>query len=330
MKPFSYYRATDAGTAVLQLAAGAKSSVIAGGTNLVDLMKKHVMCPAEVVDIARLPVSEIKQTMDGGLSLGALATNTNTARHPEVVSRYPLLAEAILAGASPQLRNRATNGGNLLQRTRCAYFYDAELPCNKRQPGSGCPALTGYNRSHAILGASDHCIATHPSDMCVALAALDAIIVLERNGTRRSIPIADFHRLPGDHPEIDTVIEPDELVVAIELPAKGFPDHHHYLKIRDRRSYAFALVSVAAALEINDGIIVDVRIALGGVAHKPWRKKEAEGLLLGHPPSLEAFEEAALLLLRGAEAHAFNAFKIPLARAAITRALAEASRLNPA
>ncbi|MCW1886035.1 xanthine dehydrogenase family protein subunit M [Luteolibacter flavescens] len=327
MKPFSYHCATDAGDALSHLSGSSAAAFLAGGTNLVDLMKEDVMSPAEVVDISRLPLGGITVTDEGGLRLGALETNAATARHPEVVSRYPLLAKAILAGASPQLRNRATNGGNLLQRTRCPYFYDVQLPCNKRLPGSGCPAREGYNRNHAILGTSEHCIATHPSDMCVALSALDAVVVLEGAGSSRSIPITGFHRLPEDEPHRDTDIRADELITAIELPSKGFPENYQYLKIRDRSSYAFALVSVAAAIEIEDGMIADARIALGGVAHKPWRKEEAEALLVGGPPSALAFDKAATALLGGAEARTFNAFKIPLARAAITRALADACHL---
>lgn len=330
MNPFTYHRATDLGGAVEMLGSEQRTKIIAGGTNLLDLMKEHIAVPRGLVDINKLPLTEITELENGGLRLGALATNAVTARHPLVTERYPLLSKAILAGASPQLRNMATDGGNLLQRTRCPYFYDTALPCNKRQPGSGCPAIKGFNRNHAILGTSDQCIATHPSDMCVALAALDAEVQLEGpGGKKRTIPFADFHLLPGDHPERDTAIEPDEIITSIDLPAKGFRLHHFYLKIRDRHSYAFALISVAAALEINDGIITEARIALGGVAHKPWRNPDAEEHLIDGPPSREVFAGAADLLLRDAIGYGFNSFKIPLARLAIIRALSEAAQLDP-
>jgi xanthine dehydrogenase YagS FAD-binding subunit len=327
MKPFSYYRATDVATAATELDQHREAKVIAGGTNLLDLIKEDVAQPNELVDITRLPLAEITELDDGGLRLGALATNAETAKHPLVLARYPLLSQAILAGASPQLRNMATDGGNLLQRTRCVYFYDTKTPCNKREPGSGCSAIPGYNRNHAILGTSDHCIATHPSDMCVALAALEAVIQLQGPAGNRSIPFADFHRLPGDLPEQDSIIEPNEIITAIDLPPQGFSENHHYLKIRDRHSYAFALVSVAAALQIQDGLIADARIALGGVAHKPWRDTDAEQTLAGNPPSREVFAKAADLILRDAKGYPFNTFKIELARGAIVRALMEAAQL---
>ena len=330
MNPFTYHRASGIDDTLRELGAGKGfAKIVAGGTNLLDLMKEHVAVPRQLVDINPLPLAEITALENGGLRLGALATNADTARHPLVVERYPLLSKAILAGASPQLRNMATDGGNLLQRTRCPYFYDTALPCNKRLPGSGCPAIGGFNRNHAILGASEHCIATHPSDLCVALAALEAVVQLEGPEGRRTVPFAEFHLLPGDHPEWDTVIAPDELITSIDLPPAGFAEHCFYLKIRDRHSYAFALVSVAAALEIADGVIKDARIALGGVAHKPWRDVAAEHRLLGKPPAKDHFDAAAALLLADAKPQAFNGFKIPLARLAIVRALCEAAHLEP-
>ncbi|MDB5821013.1 MAG: putative xanthine dehydrogenase, binding subunit [Rhizobacter sp.] len=302
---------------------------VAGGTNLLDLMKENVMRPMKLVDINSLPLDRIEDAPNGGLMLGALARNADTAYNARVQDGYPLLAAAILAGASPQLRNMATNGGNLLQRTRCYYFYDAGVPCNKRMPGTGCPAKTGLNRIHAVLGASEHCIATHPSDMCVALAALDAVVhVTGPNGERR-IPMAEFHRLPGDTPDIDTTLSADDLITGIELPANGFAKHSAYLKIRDRASYAFALVSVAAALELaDDGTIRAARIAVGGVAHKPWRSIAAETALVGQRPSVAAFRRAAEALMAGAQGYEHNSFKIPLGRRAIVRALERAAGMT--
>lgn len=323
MRPFAYQRATDVAGAAAVL--DGRHRAIAGGTNLVDLIKADVMRPAGLVDISRLPLAEITETTAGGLRLGALATNAATAHDPRVAARYPLLAQAILAGASPQLRNMATDGGNLLQRTRCYYFYDTATPCNKRAPGTGCSALAGINRIHAVLGASDSCIAVHPSDMCVALAALDAVVHVEGRRGARQIMFADFHRLPGNAPEQDTTLAADELIVAIELPAEGFAAHASYLKIRDRNAYAFALVSVAAALALDDGgAIRDVRVALGGVAHKPWRDRAAERAVIGRPADDAAFGAIAEALLRDAVPRTHNAFKIPLARRAIARALRDA------
>jgi len=331
MNPFAYYRAAGTGDAMRELAGHDRARVIAGGTNLLDLIKEHVMSPTEVIDISRLPLSEITELEDGRLRLGALASNAATAKDPLVRSRYPLLSRAILAGASPQLRNMATDGGNLMQRTRCVYFYDRAVPCNKRLPGSGCPAIEGYNRNHGILGTSASCIATHPSDMCVALAALDAVVRLEGPSGTREIAFGDFHRLPGDRPDIETVIEHDELIVSIDLPAEGFSENSFYLKIRDRHSYAFALVSVAAALRIQDGKIQEARVALGGVAHKPWRNRDAEESVIGGPPEGNRFAAAADMILREAKGYTFNSFKIPLARQAIVRALTEAAnpRVDP-
>ena len=329
MKPFAYIRAESVAAAVRAAAEDSGAKFIAGGTNLVDLMKYNVEQPARLVDISGLGLRSIEETPDGGLRLGALVTNAETAYHDAVATRYPLLASAILAGASPQLRNMATNGGNLLQRTRCYYFYDTATPCNKREPGSGCPALTGLNRIHAILGASEHCIATHPSDMCVALAALAAVVRVVGPDGERAIPFAELHRLPGDTPQIDTALRPGELITAIELPARGFPHHSTYLKLRERASYAFALVSVAAALELDGDTIAAARLALGGVAHKPWRDEEAEALLVGRPARRDSFEAAAGHILRGARGYGGNTFKIELARRAVVRALTQAAAGTP-
>jgi len=321
MNNFSYTRADDVAAAVRAMSAEQTAKFIAGGTNLLDLMKENVARPSRLIDITRLPLHTIEETAAGGLRLGALVTNADTAYHAQVEARYPLLSAAILAGASPQLRNMATNGGNLLQRTRCYYFYDAAVPCNKREPGAGCPARDGYNRIHAILGTSDQCIATHPSDMCVALAALEAVVHVTGKNGGRAIPFADFHRLPGDTPHRDTSLQADELVTAIELPARGFADHYTYLKIRDRQSYAFALVSVAAALDMDGDHIREARLALGGVAHKPWRDTDAEALLSGKGATPENFQRAAAVLTRGARGFGHNNFKIELAQRVVVRAL---------
>jgi len=321
MNTFTYTRAADAAEAVREVSASGTTRPIAGGTNIIDLMKENVARPARLVDITGLPFAEIEERPDGGLRLGALVTNATTAYHPLVQERYPLVSKAILAGASPQLRNMATNGGNLLQRTRCYYFYDTGTPCNKRTPGSGCGALHGFNRNHAILGTSEHCIATHPSDFCIALAALEAVVQVRGPKGERAIPFSDFHRLPGDTPEIDTHLAQDEIITAIDLPPRGFARHSTYLKLRDRESYAFALVSAAAALELDGDTIAEARFALGGVAHKPWRVPEAEAVLRGAPAAREHFEHAAEVTLRGARGFGYNSFKIELARRAIVRAL---------
>jgi xanthine dehydrogenase YagS FAD-binding subunit len=289
-------------------------------------MKENVTRPEHLIDITGLPLREVSETARGGLMIGALVSNADLAWHPLIEQRYPLLSQAILAGASPQLRNMASTGGNLLQRTRCYYFYDASVPCNKREPGSGCPARDGLNRIHAIFGASAQCVATHPSDMCVALAALEAVVHVQGRGGARSIEFADFHRLPGEAPERDNQLADDELITAIELPAAGFADCSHYLKIRDRASYAFALVSVAAALKVVGPIIREARLVLGGVAHKPWRDKAVESWLTGKAPSRETFTAAADTLLQNAEPLEHNAFKVKLARRAIVRALSDAAQ----
>ncbi|WP_421535279.1 FAD binding domain-containing protein [Pseudomonas marginalis] len=323
MNPFQYSKPADVHAAVHL--SSAASRFIAGGTNLLDLMKENISRPEHLIDITGLPLNEIEQTAEGGLRIGALVSNADLAWHPLIEQRYPLLSQAILAGASPQLRNMASTGGNLLQRTRCYYFYDASMPCNKREPGSGCPARTGLNRIHAILGASEQCVATHPSDMCVALAALEARVHVEGRGGARIIEFADFHRLPGDAPQRDNQLADDELITAIELPADHLARHSHYLKIRDRASYAFALVSVAAALELDGDRIVDARLVLGGVAHKPWRDRAVEASLIGRAVSRETFSNAADAVLQDAEPLEHNGFKIKLARRAIIRALSDAA-----
>jgi xanthine dehydrogenase YagS FAD-binding subunit len=311
MNPFTYSKPSAVEEAVRL--AGPRSRFIAGGTNLLDLMKENLTRPEQLIDITGLPLREVQTTDSGSVLIGALVSNADLAWHPLIEARYPLLSQAILAGASPQLRNMASTGGNLLQRTRCYYFYDAAVPCNKREPGSGCPAREGLNRIHAILGASDQCVATHPSDMCVALAALQAVVHVQGPDGSRTIDFADFHRLPGDEPQRDNTLADD------------FAAHSHYLKIRDRASYAFALVSVAAALELDGSVIRSARIALGGVAHKPWRDAAVEQALVGKSVSQETFSEAAEALLQGAEPLEHNAFKIKLARRAIVRALGTAA-----
>jgi xanthine dehydrogenase YagS FAD-binding subunit len=329
MIDFQYARANDVADAVRQMAADPSAKLIAGGTNLLDLMKEDVERPSRLIDISRLPLNKVEETEDGGLRIGALVPNSDLAYHPLIEQRYPLLASAILAGASQQLRNMASTGGNLLQRTRCYYFYDTVTPCNKREPGSGCSAIDGLNRMHAILGTSEACIATHPSDMCVALAALDATVLVAGATGERTIAFSDFHRLPGDTPQIDTNLRPNEIVTAVTLPAHGFAANYSYLKIRDRLSYAFALVSVAAALELEDDTIKEARLALGGVAHKPWRDASAETSLRGQAADHTAFNHAADLLLRDAKGFAHNRFKIDLARQAIIRALTQAAKATP-
>jgi xanthine dehydrogenase YagS FAD-binding subunit len=326
---FQYARANDVADAVRQVAADPAAKFIAGGTNLIDLMKEDVERPTRLIDISRLPLKTVEETSDGGLRIGALVPNSDLAWHPKIEQRYPLLSSAILAGASAQLRNMASTGGNLLQRTRCCYFYDTATPCNKREPGSGCSAIAGVNRMHAILGTSEACIAVHPSDMCVALAALEAKVHVAGPSDARVIAFADFHRLPGDTPQRDSNLGADEIITAVELPARGFAANYSYLKIRDRLSYAFALVSAAAALELDGGHIKDARLALGGVAHKPWRDPAAEAAMRGQPVHQASFERAADLLLHGAKGFAHNTFKIDLARRAIVRALTQAAQGTP-
>ncbi|TWG81092.1 xanthine dehydrogenase YagS FAD-binding subunit [Cupriavidus gilardii J11] len=324
MNPFDYQRASDVEHA-LQLARRPDVRFIAGGTNLLDLIKAGIERPRHLIDISRLPIGTICELPDGGLRIGATVSNADAANHALVRERYPLLQAALLSGASPQLRNMATVGGNLMQRTRCHYFYDTGFAaCNKRDPGSGCGARDGINRIHAIVGASEHCIAVNPSDMNVALAALDAtVVVLGADGVRR-IALVDFHRLPGDTPQRDTVLEDGELIAAVELPHVPCQKHWHYLKVRDRASFAFALVSVAVALEMEGDVVRHARLALGGVAHKPWRVPAAEQVLRDRRLDADAAHEAAALLLQGARAYPHNAFKIRMAERAVVRALAVA------
>ena len=330
MRPFKYARASDPSAAAGAVAANPQAKFLAGGTNLLDLMKEDVERPTELVDLTRLKLTEIRSTR-GGVSIGALATNTDTANHPLIRRNYPLLTQAIVAGASGQLRNMATNGGNLLQRTRCQYFYDTAMPCNKREPGTGCGAREGLNRIHAILGWSEKCVATYPGDMANALYALEAVVrVRGAGGRQRTIPIDEFHRLPGETPERDTNLEHGELIEAIELPGSNFAKNSYYLKVRDRASYAFALVAVAAALDLDRGTIRQARIVLGGVAHKPWRSREAEAALSGKPASEESFRQAVEAALKDAKPLAHNGYKVELGKRAVVRALMRASKVGGA
>jgi xanthine dehydrogenase YagS FAD-binding subunit len=327
MRPFRYSRANDPDAAVVAVSANLHAKFLGGGTNLLDLMKEDVERPNEIVDVSRLKLNEIKAVGEG-VSIGALATNADTANHPLIRERYPLLTQAIVAGASGQLRNMATNAGNLMQRTRCQYFYDTATPCNKREPGSGCGALEGLNRIHAILGWSEKCVATYPGDMANALYALDATVrVRAVDGSERTIPVNQFHRLPGDTPERDTNLQHGELIVGIDLPKSGFANNSHYLKVRDRASYAFALVAVAAAVELDRGTIKQARVVLGGVAHKPWRSSEVEAALAGQPASEATFQSAAQLALTEAKPLAHNVYKVELASRAVVRALMQAAKL---
>jgi xanthine dehydrogenase YagS FAD-binding subunit len=321
MTPFTYERPQDP-QAALALGARADAKYLGGGTNLVDLMRETIEHPDVLVDVTGLSCG-IEATPDGGLSIGAGVKNTALAADRRVRERYPLLSQAILAGASAQIRNVATVGGNLLQRTRCGYFYDDAARCNKRRPGAGCDAIDGFSRIHAILGASSACVATYPSDMAVALAALDAVVTVEGQGGPRDIPLIDFHRLPGETPQIETALTPGELITAVTLPPEGFAGMSVYRKVRDRASYAFALVSVAAALEVEDGHVKDVRIALGGVAHKPWRATTAEGALKGGPATPAAFQAAAAAELAPAKGLRDNSFKIELASRLIADTLSK-------
>ncbi len=333
MKSFSYRRPAAPADAIHAGSAhGAK--FLAGGTNLVDLMKYGVESPATLVDINHLPLNQVLANPDGGVTIGALIRNSDLADHPLIKTQYPLLSQALLSGASPQLRNMATTGGNLLQRTRCYYFTDIAFPaCNKRAPGSGCAAIQGYNRIHAILGQSDKgstsgesCIATNPSDMNVAMAALGATVEVDGLKGKRAIAFADFHKLPGSTPWIETSLQPDELIVAVTLPAARFSKNAYYLKTRDRNSYAFALISVAAGLEMESGTVKSAGLALGGVALKPWREEEAEKALTGKPATPETFRQAAEILLHGAKGYEHNTFKIEMATQGVVRALTLASR----
>ncbi|TDH26811.1 xanthine dehydrogenase family protein subunit M [Segetibacter sp. 3557_3] len=331
MRPFKYSTINDIKSATNRLATNDNARYLAGGTNILDLMKEDVERPDELVDISRLKLAAVQPITTGankgGISIGALGKNTETANHPLIRQAYPLLSQAILAGASAQIRNMATNGGNLNQRTRCPYFYEVSMPCNKREPGSGCGALKGINRMHAIFGWSEKCVAVHPSDMCIALVALDAIVNVQGpNGQQRSIPFEDYHRLPGDNPEKDNTLNPGELITSIHIPRNNFADRSYYLKVRDRASYAFALVSVGAALEMNGSNILTARIALGGVAHKPWRAKEAENFLAGKPATVENFRRAAEMEMKNAMTLEHNDFKVELGTRAIVRALSQAMK----
>jgi xanthine dehydrogenase YagS FAD-binding subunit len=321
MKQHDYVRAGDAEEAVALVSADPGARFLAGGTNLVDHLKLGVAAPELLVDVSRLPLDDVQALDGGGLRVGAAVRNSDLAAHPVVRRDYPVLAQALLAGASGQIRNAATTAGNLLQRTRCVYFQDVTTPCNKREPGTGCSALEGFSRSHAILGASEGCVATHPSDMAVALVALDATVVVLGPAGERRVPMADLHRLPGDRPDRDTTLEHGDLVTAVELPALPFARRSAYRKVRDRASYAFALVSVAAALDVTDGTVRDVRLALGGVAHKPWRATVAEERLRGGPATEDAFRTAAAAELEAARPLSGNGFKVPLARNTITATL---------
>src|SRR5947208_1793336 len=321
MKPFRYERASDASTAIAMLAQAPEGAFLGGGTNLVDLMKLGVAQPEVLIDISHLPYNRVELLSDGTVRIGAAVRNSDLAADRTIRSRYPVLAQALLAGASGQLRNLATTGGNLLQRTRCVYFQDVSKPCNKREPGSGCPAREGYHRNLAILGASEACIATHPSDMAVAMVALDALVRVLGPSGERTIPLTSFHRLPGDEPQRDTVLEHGELITAVDLPPLSFAARSHYRKVRDRASYAFALVSVAAAIDVADGMVRDVRIAFGGVAHVPWRAKKAEAVLRGAPATEEVFRQAANAELASAQLLRDNAFKAQLARNILVRTL---------
>jgi xanthine dehydrogenase YagS FAD-binding subunit len=328
MPPFRYVRPADDKAATDALAAK-DSALLAGGTNLVDMMRLGIMRPAIVVDGARLPLDRIELTEEG-LSMGAMARNSDVAQHALVREKFPVLAEALLSGASPQLRNLATVGGNLLQRTRCTYFRDGETAaCNKRRPGSGCAAMDGWTRMHAVLGASDKCIATHPSDMCVALAALEAVIHVRGARGERKIPIADFHTLPGEHPEIESTLAPGELIVRVTVPATPLAQRSRYVKVRDRASYAFALASCAACVELDGrGVVTAARIALGGVATRPWRSPEGEAAIVGKKPTADALRAAGEAVMKGARTRRDNAFKVELGKRVVARALELAARAS--
>jgi xanthine dehydrogenase YagS FAD-binding subunit len=328
MKNFSYSRAETSQEALRLIATLPNAKFLGGGTNLVDLMRENIEQPDALIDVTRLPSGGIIESADGGVAIGAEVKNTAVANHPVIRQRYPLLSQAILFGASGQIRNMATVGGNIMQRTRCYYFYDEAAKCNKRDPGSGCDAIDGFNRIHAILGASENCIATHPSDMCVALAALDATVRVVGPHGERTIPFNSFHQLPGDTPHVETALQSNELIMSIELPSLSFAKHSRYRKVRDRASYAFALVSVAAALEVENGRIRNVRLALGGVAPKPWRAYEAEKVLAGAEARLETFRRAADAELSRAAGFRYNSFKIELARRAVASVLSELAEVG--
>jgi len=326
MRPFEFYCAQSASEAVVQHTKNKETHYLGGGTNLLDLMKEDVKRPEHLIEVADLPYKDIKSTSEGGLVLGAMMSNTHTANNTEVKNKYPLLSMAILAAATEQIRNMATNGGNLLQRTRCPYYFETSMPCNKREPGTGCGALDGENSKHAIFGWSESCVATHPSDMSVALAALNATVVVQsENGESRRIPFTEFHRLPEDRPEKDTTLSDSELITSIELPKSEFPTHYYYLKVRERSSYAFALVSAAVGLQLDGKTIRKAGLALGKVAHKPWKLEKVEQFLIGKEATKEVFEQAAELALQDAKPLKHNAHKIELAKKTLVRALLQAT-----
>lgn len=321
MRPLRYERATTVDDALARI--GSDAVFLAGGTNLVDHLRLGIISPSRVVDISRLPLTDVTVRADGGLVIGAGVRNSDLAAHPLVRQRYPFLTEAIVAGASGQLRNMATTGGNLLQRTRCVYFQDLTTPCSKRDPGSGCSAVDGFGRYNAILGTSAACVAVHPSDLCVPLAALDAEVVVAGAGGERRIPFAEFHRLPGARPDRDTTLDPGELITAVEIPPLGFAARSRYRKVRERASYAFALISVAAAVDVRDGVVRDARLALGGVAHRPHRALVAEAALRGRPAGTELFRSAIEQELALAQPGEHNRFKVPLVRNTVVAVLSE-------
>jgi xanthine dehydrogenase YagS FAD-binding subunit len=321
MQPFAYTAADDLQSATRLAVADPRARYLAGGTTLLDLMKLDVETPTQLIDITRLPLAEVTTLPDGGLRIGAMVRNSDLAHNGVVRTRFPLLSEALLAGASGQVRNMATTAGNLLQRTRCSYFRDTATPCNKREPGSGCSAIDGYNRIHAVLGTSDSCIATHPSDMAVALVALDARVRILGAQGERVIPIGELHLLPGGHPQRETTLAAGELITAVEVPQLSFATRSLYLKVRDRASFAFALTSAAVALDVDGGAVRDARVALGGVGTKPWRAREAEEVLRGRPATVESYRAAADAALAGAVPREHNGFKVELARRTVVRAL---------
>jgi len=325
MNQFEYQRVLTPKSAIAAINKNSNTYFLAGGTNLIDLIKSGVTIPDRLVDINNLPLSTIEQTATG-IRIGALAHNSDVSEHPLVVKNFPLLSLALKAGASPQLRNMATTGGNMMQRTRCHYFYDTAMPCNKRAPGTGCGAIGGYNRMHAIFGASEKCIAVHPSDMCIALVALDATVNVVGAKGERKIAFADFHRLPGDNPEKDNTLQKGELIMSVDIPSNNFAAHSYYLKVRDRASYAFALVSAGVALNMKGNTIQEARLAMGGVAHKPWRLTAAEAFLKGKSATEDNFKQAADLAMKNAKAYGENDFKLTLAPNTVVEALKIASK----
>ena len=329
MRPFVYTQPQNPQEALKASVANEKASYLGGGTNLIDLMKEDVARPTELIEVADLKLNRIEANGNGGYTLGAMCTNSETANHPDIRQQYPLLSMAMLSAATAQIRNMATNGGNLLQSTRCPYFYETSMPCNKREPGTGCGALKGMNALHAIFGWSEQCVAVNPSDMNVALAALGAQVQVQQpNGTSRTINFTDFHRLPGEQPEKHTTLQPNELITAIVLPKPIFSDHYYYLKIRERSSYAFAIISVAAGLQMQNGTIARAGLAMGGVAHKPWKLAKAEDFLRGKQPTAENFEQAATLAMREARPLSDNEYKVEMGKKAVARALTQAYQKN--